>query len=249
MVPPGQTGSPFGSKTIFCTSEIEGKPFIINSQNDKSSGTVVGVVPYSLETVHLSWWSKNDKRRNDLEKYSLLKGTPDKLIENTPDVYTMLLSAGPFNLSPGESGDFILIIAQGAGEKDYEFQIQSAFEFLEDVNSSNFLAKTAKTENFKRVPSEYKLEQNYPNPFNLSTTIEYHLIENADVNITIYDITGREVNKLVSSKKDAGVHKATWNGCNYSGITVASGVYFYKIIVYSENKTLFQKVNKMVLIK
>ncbi len=79
------------------------------------------------------------------------------------------------------------------------------------------------------LPETVELGQNYPNPFNPSTTIEFSLPEMSEVGITIYDIAGRAIKWLVGASYPAGTHKVTWNGENYTGEPVASGVYFYKI--------------------
>ena len=42
--------------------------------------------------------------------------------------------------------------------------------------------------------------------------------------LTVYDILGRQVTKLVNSEQQAGYHKAVWNGNNN-----ASGLYFVKM--------------------
>ncbi|MBK8551625.1 MAG: T9SS type A sorting domain-containing protein [Ignavibacteria bacterium] len=74
------------------------------------------------------------------------------------------------------------------------------------------------------IPEKYELSQNYPNPFNPVTVIRYALTENGFTNLKIYDITGREVAKLVNEKQDAGRYEVTFNGSNF-----ASGVYFYEL--------------------
>jgi hypothetical protein len=51
------------------------------------------------------------------------------------------------------------------------------------------------------LPTSYVIHQNYPNPFNPVTTLRYDLPEDADVNITIYDMMGRQVSTLVSSQQ------------------------------------------------
>ncbi len=69
----------------------------------------------------------------------------------------------------------------------------------------------------------------YPNPFNPTTTIEFYVANNTDVNITIYDAAGRTVRRLVRSRHfGIGTHQVRWNGMNDSGARVSSGVYFYK---------------------
>ncbi|HHE46874.1 MAG TPA: T9SS type A sorting domain-containing protein, partial [Bacteroidetes bacterium] len=61
------------------------------------------------------------------------------------------------------------------------------------------------------VPSDHYLTQNYPNPFNSSTKIAYGLPEAAKVTITVYDMTGRQVTKLVDGYQPAGRHELCWN--------------------------------------
>ena len=58
----------------------------------------------------------------------------------------------------------------------------------------------------KPIPDTFALKDNYPNPFNPSTTIRFDLPTDAMVNIIIYDITGREVARPLSTRKNAGYH-------------------------------------------
>ncbi|MBT5270264.1 MAG: T9SS type A sorting domain-containing protein, partial [Candidatus Marinimicrobia bacterium] len=76
------------------------------------------------------------------------------------------------------------------------------------------------------IPTSYSLSQNYPNPFNASTTIEYGLPKNTELNLSIYDIRGRFVREIYSGGKQAGYHITQWNGTNDGGRNVASGLYF-----------------------
>jgi hypothetical protein len=71
---------------------------------------------------------------------------------------------------------------------------------------------------------EFYLNQNYPNPFNPSTTIRYSIAEQGRVTLSIYDLLGREVFKLLDEEKRAGVYEITWNAAPFP-----SGVYFIKM--------------------
>jgi len=73
-------------------------------------------------------------------------------------------------------------------------------------------------------PSTFLLMQNYPNPFNPSTTIKYELPQALHVNLSVFDVLGREVSMLVNERKDAGVYQVKFDATN-----LASGVYFYRL--------------------
>jgi len=88
-------------------------------------------------------------------------------------------------------------------------------------------------------PEVFSLEQNYPNPFNPSTTIAFNLGHTQWVKIIIFDITGKEVAKLVDEQRSAGSHKIVWNASQ-----VANGLYFIKL-----EAGAFQRTIKAVLMK
>jgi hypothetical protein len=88
------------------------------------------------------------------------------------------------------------------------------------------------------------LHKNYPNPFNPTTTINYSLKENVKVSLKIYNIKGQLVKTLVNDIKPAGEHSIIWDGRDYNGNRVSSGIYFYKLKAGD-----FQKVRKMILLK
>ncbi|MFH1851241.1 MAG: FlgD immunoglobulin-like domain containing protein [Candidatus Neomarinimicrobiota bacterium] len=86
----------------------------------------------------------------------------------------------------------------------------------------------AQTEDFTG-PLTFKLAQNYPNPFNSITTIRYNLPAPGKAILTVYDITGQEVKKLVNKPQSAGDHDIQWHGTNHSGNPVSVGVYFCRM--------------------
>jgi len=90
-----------------------------------------------------------------------------------------------------------------------------------------------------QIPKSFNLYQNYPNPFNPETVIKFDIPKDQRVKIIIYDITGREVNKLLDEEIKAGTYNVRWNGSNY-----ASGVYFYRIETGSYTLT-----KKMLMVK
>lgn len=94
------------------------------------------------------------------------------------------------------------------------------------------------------IPTEYDLRQNYPNPFNPTTTIEFSLPEQSDVTIRIFSVTGALVRTLVNDNREAGIYTLQWDGTTDSGIRVATGVYFYRMVAGNEVQT-----RRMTLLK
>jgi hypothetical protein len=74
-------------------------------------------------------------------------------------------------------------------------------------------------------PVSFLLMQNYPNPFNPVTQIEYGIGGREFVRLTVHDILGREVAKLVDEMKEPGSYRVTLDA---SGL--ASGVYYYRLL-------------------
>jgi len=84
------------------------------------------------------------------------------------------------------------------------------------------------------------LSQNYPNPFNPTTRIRFTLEQSSDVQLRVYNSSGRLVRTLIDGEeRSAGLHEPTFNGRG-----LASGVYFYQLITDSQNI-----VKKMTLVK
>ena len=98
-------------------------------------------------------------------------------------------------------------------------------------------------------PDETRLLANYPNPFNPETWIPYHLANDTDVQISIYDINGTLVRQLDLGYQQAGYYTTRsravyWDGRNEFGEQVATGVYFYHL--QADNMSLLRK---MVILK
>ena len=94
------------------------------------------------------------------------------------------------------------------------------------------------------LTGNFNIYQSYPNPFNPVTNIRYDLAEDAVVNITIYDMMGRKVSTLVSSRQTAGYKTVQWNATNDAGESVSAGLYFYIF-----EAAQIRQMKKMVLLK
>lgn len=86
------------------------------------------------------------------------------------------------------------------------------------------------------IPNKYNLYQNYPNPFNPVTVINYDLPKANDVELSLFDITGRRVMSIVNETQEAGYYSVRIDG---SGLS--SGAYFYTLRTndFSSTKRMF----------
>jgi len=111
----------------------------------------------------------------------------------------------------------------------------------------NFLAWSAGTvsnEDESNLPTEFALYENYPNPFNPVTTIRFDVPEISDVNITVYNVLGKQVNSFDLNTMSPGAHHIKWRGIDNAGKPVSSGLYFYTIKAGD-----FFATKKMMLLK
>lgn len=90
-------------------------------------------------------------------------------------------------------------------------------------------------------PKSFALGQNYPNPFSTSTAISYQLIKPSNVQVTIYDILGREVRRFSLGVQANGTHGIRWDGRDQLGEKIAPGIYFYRLQAGNETQ-----VRKMI---
>ena len=115
------------------------------------------------------------------------------------------------------------------------------FDFLPGGGTLFKVGQTTDVKNSTKtsIPLAFDLEQNYPNPFNPVTKINYSLSRAGHVNLTVYDLLGRQVAVLVDKNQKAGEFQLDWNAARFP-----SGVYIYRLKAGSKVQT-----RKMVLVK
>ena len=79
------------------------------------------------------------------------------------------------------------------------------------------------------LPVRFSLLQNMPNPFNPTTVLRYQLAAAGMVRLSIYDVAGRQLRRLVDAAMTPGPHEATWDGRADGGAFVGSGVYIARL--------------------
>ena len=156
-------------------------------------------------------------------------------IINNSTIYEFIY---PDTLFSNQGGEAYIADIDGDGE----VEIVSSFHTSDPYESITYIFSTGVSLGVNQqisLPDNYKLSQNYPNPFNPITTIEYEISHNGNVNVSIYNIRGQLVEKLVDGYNTTGKYSIQWKPQN-----VSSGQYFYQISVDG-----FVQTKKMVLLK
>ena len=103
----------------------------------------------------------------------------------------------------------------------------------------HFYEKVTDVESEKIPPENFLLFQNYPNPFNPTTTINYSIPEEGNVEMKVYDVLGNEVATLVNEEKAPGNYVTVLDASSF-----ASGIYIYTLRINN-----FVQTKKMILMK
>jgi hypothetical protein len=113
-----------------------------------------------------------------------------------------------------------------------------------DHNGSFHLSETKSI--IVSLPSDFGLLLNYPNPFNSETMIHYRvsLQDPANVELYIYNSLGELVRILVNEQQASGKYTVVWDGRDYNGNMMSSGIYIGRLIMrnhFSNLKMIYMK--------
>ena len=86
------------------------------------------------------------------------------------------------------------------------------------------IVTTIDEQNIKKFPNTFVLYSLYPNPFNPSTHIKFNIPRSANVEISVYNVAGQFIGKLLNENKKAGTYIVNWDASN-----MASGMYFIRM--------------------
>jgi len=163
---------------------------------------------------------------------------PDTALEISPVAFEVAPkdSVGiMFSIFPSIVKKTILNIFQPALVVDSKFSIGTT-HFIKTIKFQ--LTGVTDAEEVTNLPGKFNLLQNFPNPFNPSTVIEYSLAKTSFVNLTIFNVLGEKIKKLIDKEQTAGTYQI-----NFDASSLPSGIYFYRIEAGD-----FVETKKMVLL-
>jgi hypothetical protein len=99
-----------------------------------------------------------------------------------------------------------------------------------------------------QMPRQFELAQNFPNPFRSRTTIRYALPERSTIQLGIYDLSGREIARLVDGTVEPGEYAIVWEPVDRSGRAVPPGLYMYRMHALS-TAGQYRQFKKMILVR
>lgn len=149
----------------------------------------------------------------------------------------------PVSLSEGAKGTIIIPFfydySWDPNELTFIVFIQDhlTFEVVQTTKATYFSPVEVKEDS--ENPKIYFLAQNFPNPFNPTTTINFSIEKNDFVSLSVTDISGRVIKRLVNNNLTEGNHSVKFEASNLS-----SGIYFYNL-----KTSTFSETKKMLLLR
>jgi len=161
----------------------------------------------------------------DADKFGFLAATSGAYVmtqATTPDDYSLLVSAGPFSLGVGDSSEIAFAIVGGLSETALLQNADRAQAIYDGGTSTVGNGGPGSLFHTQLLPSR-------PNPFRSRARLAFRLAQTENVDLAIYDVSGRLVRSLVSESLTAGEHNSTWEGLDDNGQPVAGGVYYARL--------------------
>jgi|GEM_PF-3600700 len=253
------TTTEFNNNLSTCTNRPIIAPFFDDMRTGFITGgvfyNVTGVAPNRIMTAewkHMRWWWSWD-RDSCISFQVRLYETTNKIefAYNRGVNYHNLSTGGSIGCSIGitsvasGTNNFISLLNTSASPAFSSSTVNDTISIAPATNQIYRFTPppTGINQISSIVPGNFMMHQNYPNPFNPSTKIKLDipnsLTGSQSYNLTVYDVSGKEVSALINQKLNPGLYEVVFDASN-----INSGVYFYKIVSES-----FTETKRMLVIK
>lgn len=246
---PGESGFAFGQAVQNAANLATTASYYIRDDYGNTAGNVVGFFPINMEqgrNVSLGLLPNGDPIINpitgDTSTFTY-DGNPvtgegwlsDPWNDGGAGFVTTSLG---FELPAGDSAEVIyaLIVVPSDSTNLALTDLENQAVWLRTWWEDNRLEISSG--DVEPLPAEFRLVSAFPNPFNGTVRIRYSLAADIDVDISVYDLSGRLVESLSRGVERAGYHEISWEPD-----TQASGVYFIRL----EGATRYQTMKVLYL--
>lgn len=174
--------------------------------------------------------------------------------ENLIDI--TITQGGPFTLTNNiETFRFEVVVEKPDEDlSNYDYEVNmvakttdgSQEKIAGTIEDPNIITDVNRTNIAGNVPEEFFLGNAYPNPFNPTTTLRFGIPEASQVNLQIYDVSGKLVENIIPGNYlDAGTYEYKFNAEKLS-----SGIYLYKLSAESNiSEENIYETKKLLLLK
>ncbi len=199
---------------------------------------VLGDAPVSnLSLVDNAQYVYPQSHVTDVHKAQFLTGEISLPVADQLTDWSSVAAVGPLLLPAGGSVTVTFALVYGADAADYLANVEAVMESYDPAVS----VEEPPADGPRRA---FQLAQNQPNPFNPSTEIRFTVPTAGQVDLAVYDLTGRRLRTLVAASLPAGEHAARWDGDDENGVPLASGLYLYRLTAGGQSQ-----MRKMMLLK
>ncbi|UCD37545.1 MAG: T9SS type A sorting domain-containing protein [Fidelibacterota bacterium] len=139
---------------------------------------------------------------------------------------------------------YVIAFDDGSGNDIEPGVALTSSKFWTMTSIPAYLHTVASTKVSVATPRGFTLLQNYPNPFNPETKLPFFLPAATEIRLSVYDLLGREIVRLVDGYMEQGDHQVIWDGRTDGAIEVPTGMYIARLI-----STVHTRSIKMVIIR
>jgi len=156
-------------------------------------------------------------------------------VSDTADDYSVQVSAGPFNLRPGEVNEVAFAVVGGES-------LESLLTNAANAQETYILETGGETSGIfgdLDVSMSAELMASLPNPFSAAaqTAIHYNVKAPGSFQLSIYNASGQKVRTLADGTHASGTHNVVWDGTNDRGHELGSGIYFVRLATGAKAST------------
>lgn len=163
----------------------------------------------------------------DPDKWGFLSGAGPQyqiLDAPVPDDYSMIASAGPFDLVPGESRQVSYVLAAG----NTLAELQASVDVARSIVCSGGMIPADAPEDVQELAASLQVSA-HPNPARGAVQLSYQMTQSGRVAVDLFDSNGRRVRSFEQRGASAGAQTVPWDGRDDRGNLVPAGTYFARV--------------------